>query len=98
MARNQRRDSLPPLGRGVQTLSWKRVSSSGKDWLGTTLVFYCDLPQADIAAIARSLRHKAELWWYFLDHPEVPQDFNQAERSQRQRCDQALLCVAGLAL
>ncbi len=33
--------------------------------------------------LLRSLRDKAELWWYFLDHPEVPQDFNQAERSLR---------------
>jgi len=33
--------------------------------------------------LLRSLRDKAELWWYFLDHPEVPPDNNQAERSLR---------------
>ena len=34
-------------------------------------------------AKARSLRDKAEQWWYFLDHPEVPPDNNLAERSLR---------------
>ena len=33
--------------------------------------------------LLRSLRDKAEQWWYFLDHPEVPPDNNQAERSLR---------------
>ncbi len=34
-------------------------------------------------AKARSLRDKAEGWWYFLDHPEVPPDNNRAERDLR---------------
>ena len=34
-------------------------------------------------AKARSLRDKADPWWYFQGPPEVPQDFNQAERSLR---------------
>jgi hypothetical protein len=29
------------------------------------------------------LRDKAHQWWYFLEHPEVPPDNNQAERSLR---------------
>ena len=33
--------------------------------------------------LLRSLRDKAEQWWYFLDHPEVPPDSNLAERSLR---------------
>lgn len=33
--------------------------------------------------LLRTLRDKAEQWWYFLDHPEVPPDNNQAERSLR---------------
>jgi transposase len=33
--------------------------------------------------LLRSLRDKAEQWWYFLDHPEVPPDNNLAERSLR---------------
>lgn len=33
--------------------------------------------------LLRSLRDKAREWWYFLDHPEVPPDNNQAERTLR---------------
>ena len=29
------------------------------------------------------MKEKAEQWWYFLDHPEVPPDNNLAERSLR---------------
>lgn len=31
----------------------------------------------------RSLRDKAEQWWYFLAHPQVPPHKNLAERSLR---------------
>jgi transposase len=33
--------------------------------------------------LLRSLQDKAQQWWYFLDHPEVPPDNNLAERSLR---------------
>jgi transposase len=33
--------------------------------------------------LLRSLREKADQWWYFLDHPEIPPDNNLAERSLR---------------
>jgi len=33
--------------------------------------------------LLRSLRDKADQWWYFLDHPEVPPDNNRSERSLR---------------
>lgn len=33
--------------------------------------------------LLRSLRDKAEQWWYFLDHPQVPPDNNLAERDLR---------------
>ena len=33
--------------------------------------------------LLRALRDKADQWWYFLDHPEVPPDNNLAERSLR---------------
>ena len=36
-----------------------------------------------LGSLLRSLRDKTEQWWYFLDHPEVPPDNNQAERSLR---------------
>lgn len=33
--------------------------------------------------ILRSLRDKSPQWWYFLTHPQVPPDNNQAERALR---------------
>ena len=52
-----------------------RVQKSIQQWMG----------QAGYEAgkLLRSLRDKAEQWWYFLEHPEVPPDNNQAERSLR---------------
>jgi transposase len=43
------------------------------------------LPKAGYAAgtLLRSLRDKANQWWYFLDHPEIPPDNNRSERSLR---------------
>ena len=52
-----------------------RVQESIQKWL--TQAGY----QAGL--LLRALRDKAEQWWYFLDHPEVPPDNNQAERSLR---------------
>ena len=40
------------------------------------LVMLLDCPE-------RSLREKADQWWYFLDHPDIPPDNNLAERSLR---------------
>lgn len=36
-----------------------------------------------ILFLGSPLCDKAHQWWYFLDHPEVPPDNNQAERSLR---------------
>jgi transposase len=33
--------------------------------------------------ILRNLKFKADQWWYFLDHPEIPPDNNLAERALR---------------
>lgn len=52
-----------------------RVQESIQKWL--TQAGY----QAGL--LLRSLRDKAEEWWYFLDHPEVPPDNNRAERDLR---------------
>jgi transposase len=43
------------------------------------------LSQVDYTAglLLKSLRDKAEQWWYFLDNPSVPPDKNLAERSLR---------------
>lgn len=42
--------------------------------------------------LLRSLRDKAEQWWYFLDHPEVPPDNNRAERSLRLAVTKRKVC------
>lgn len=52
-----------------------RVQESIQKWL--TQAGY----QAGL--LLRSLRDKAEEWWYFLDHPPVPPDNNRAERDLR---------------
>lgn len=43
------------------------------------------LPQAGYEAgkLLRNLKEKAEQWWYFLEHPEIPPDNNLAERALR---------------
>lgn len=52
-----------------------RVQQSLQQWLGKA--------GYEAGKLLRSLRDKAEQWWYFLDHPEVPPDNNLAERSLR---------------
>jgi len=52
-----------------------RVSQSLRQWMNKA--------GYEAGKLLRSLRDKAEQWWYFLDHPEVPPDNNQAERSLR---------------
>lgn len=43
------------------------------------------LPYAGYEAgkVLRNLKEKAQQWWYFLNHPEVPPDNNLAERALR---------------
>jgi transposase len=38
------------------------------------------------------LRDKAEQWWYFLDHPQVPPDNNRSERSLRLAVTKRKVC------
>ncbi|MBD2005952.1 MULTISPECIES: IS66 family transposase, partial [Cyanophyceae] len=49
----------------------------------STLSQWFNLAGGTARILLRSLRDKAEQWWYFLDHPEVPPDNNLAERSLR---------------
>jgi transposase len=42
--------------------------------------------------LLKSLQEKAEQWWYFLDHPEVPPDNNLAERSLRLAVTKRKVC------
>ncbi len=41
------------------------------------------LAGAEAGKLLRSLKLKAEQWWYFLEHPQVPPDNNLAERCLR---------------
>uniref|UniRef100_UPI001D235987 IS66 family transposase n=1 Tax=Nostoc sp. LPT TaxID=2815387 RepID=UPI001D235987 len=52
-----------------------KLQSSVEQWINKACAMAGNL--------LRSLRDKASQWWYFLDHPEVPPDNNQAERSLR---------------
>lgn len=51
------------------------MQQSIQQWLGSA--------GYEAGKLLRSLRDKAEQWWYFLDHPEVSPDNNLAERSLR---------------
>jgi len=42
--------------------------------------------------LLKSLKEKAEQWWYFLDHPEIPPDNNLAERSLRLAVTKRKVC------
>lgn len=52
-----------------------KLTNAFNDWL----------PKAGATALnlLSKLRDKHDQWWYFLDHPEVPQGNNLAERSLR---------------
>ncbi|MEQ9487170.1 MAG: IS66 family transposase [Coleofasciculus sp. F4-SAH-05] len=52
-----------------------RVALTIQQWISTA--------GYESGKLLRSLRDKAQQWWYFLDHPEVPPDNNLAERSLR---------------
>lgn len=52
-----------------------RITQTIEQWIGRA--------GYDAGKLLRSLRDKAEQWWYFLEHPEVPPDNNLAERSLR---------------
>jgi transposase len=53
----------------------QRVQLTLKQWMGKA--------GGTAGKLLRSLRDKAEQWWYFLEHPEIPPDNNLAERSLR---------------
>ncbi|MBE9002494.1 transposase, partial [Nostoc sp. LEGE 12447] len=65
-------------------------STSYNDWVNqfksklySSLHQWIDKAGATAGQLLRSLRDKANQWWYFLDYPEVPPDNNLAERSLR---------------
>jgi transposase len=48
-----------------------------------TLKEWRDKAGHEAGKLLRNLRQKADQWWYFLHHPEIPPDNNLAERSLR---------------
>ena len=61
-----------------------RLNQALQTWLGT--VGYA------AGLLLKSLRDKAEQWWYFLDDPSVPPDNNLAERSLRLAVTKRKVC------
>ena len=79
-------EAFRSYGRWFETLN----STNYNDWvnqfkskLQSSIDQWIDKAGATAGQLLRSLRNKADQWWYFLDHPEVPPDNNQAERSLR---------------
>ncbi len=48
-----------------------------------TLKRWCNKAGYEAGKLLRNLKLKADQWWYFLDHPEIPPDNNLAERALR---------------
>ena len=72
----QWRETQDAIAYQTWTVGFKsRITQSIQQWIGRA--------GYEAGKLLRSLRDKAEQWWYFLEHPEVPPDNNQAERSLR---------------
>ena len=61
-----------------------RLNQAVQSWLGA--VGYAT------GLLLKSLRDKADQWWYFLDDPSVPPDNNLAERSLRLAVTKRKVC------
>jgi transposase len=64
----------------LEFFSW---ASEFKTKVGSSINEWIDKAGAEAGKLLRSLQQKTDQWWYFLDHPEIPPDNNQAERSLR---------------
>jgi len=49
----------------------------------SALLTWFERAGSQASKLLRSLLHKADQWWYFLNHPEIPPDNNLAERTLR---------------
>ncbi|WP_375467099.1 transposase, partial [uncultured Nostoc sp.] len=67
----------------LDCLSYNDWVNQFKSKLQSSVEQWINLAGAKAGHLLRSLRDKANQWWYFLDYPEVPPDNNQAERSLR---------------
>ena len=54
-----------------------------KQKIHLTLAKWSDKAGYEAGKLLRNLKLKADQWWYFLDHPEIPPDNNLAERALR---------------
>lgn len=62
----------------------QKVSKAITDWM----------PKVGYSAakLLRSLKHKSQQWWYFLEDPNVPPDNNRAERNLRLAVTKRKVC------
>lgn len=72
--------------------AYRTWAKSFKLKIAQTLQQWSTKPGYAAGILLRCLRAKAEQWWYFLDHPEVPPDNNQAERSLRLAVTKRKVC------
>jgi transposase len=54
-----------------------------KTQINLALSKWSDKAGYEAGKLLRNLKLKADQWWYFLDHPEIPPDNNLAERALR---------------
>ncbi len=54
-----------------------------KTQINLTLSKWSEKAGYEAGKLLRNLKLKADQWWYFLDHPEIPPDNNLAERALR---------------
>jgi transposase len=62
----------------------EKVSKAITDWM----------PKVGYSAakLLRSLKHKSQQWWYFLEDPNIPPDNNRAERNLRLAVTKRKVC------
>jgi hypothetical protein len=80
---------LSPMSRERKTKDRLTYDSWATDFkMRLNLALATWLNQVGYAAglLLKSLRDKAEQWWYFLNAPSVPLDNNLAERSRATSC------------
>jgi len=64
----------------AQYMSW---ANDFKSRLNNALLTWIPVAGATALNLLSKFRDKFDQWWYFQGPPEVPQDFNLAERSLR---------------
>ena len=68
------------MDRSKTTFDW---ASKFKLKVKQTLDLWYRKAGYEAGKLLRNLKLKANQWWYFLDHPEIPPDNNLAERALR---------------